>query len=151
MQHAEILMLHEIPQLSINDQCNNIRVTGIVCHINRLDHHCIIQHKNVRLHVDTSILESTEVVVNDLCQIFGRLKPDKRQATMALSDGKSKIELLPYKLDATLIRKVDELDQELFEQALLAKREFLKRSNENAAQSSASCGLVASTNTMDTT
>ncbi len=99
-----------------------VRVTGYVAevdHSNPEKQMVRIVHDNASLWVDIALVVATDLTTDALVQFIGQINPAAHNTG---AGGKGVI------LSAKVYRNVDGLDMKLYEEALIARREFLATS-----------------------
>ncbi|KAI9592397.1 telomere-capping, CST complex subunit-domain-containing protein [Syncephalis fuscata] len=97
-----------------------LRVTGRLVDYNVQQSEALIEDNKVQLVIDTSILSVFEHRINGVYQFMGQLVP----TTTATTHYDSSNLLMSHRLQATLVREVNELDIQLYRGAvdLIRKR-----------------------------
>jgi len=101
-----------------------VRVTGTATSVNTSTNIVEITHDNVLLNVDISLIDIGTLKLDTLVQFIGEIHSRNMDGIMNQVQAKSmqKNQLL---LSARIFRVVEGLDMRLFEETLLARRDFL--------------------------
>ena len=94
-----------------------VRVTGYVSSVDTISNFVEIIHDDDSLGVDISLVDTGSLKIDNLVQFIGEIKPS--------SQGQEQGKERRIYLAAKIFRAVDGLDMRLYEEALLARREFL--------------------------
>lgn len=128
MQSGEIVLLKELP-LDRHVLNKSLRVTGHVTLLDFANHACQLEHAGSVLWVDIARVDTAnvELRVSSLVQFIGEV----RKVSDVGGDFSVPAEYgkVPFYLLAKVARVVDGLDMTLYEQALLARRAFLRLSS----------------------
>jgi hypothetical protein len=125
--HAEIVLLRELHEESIIRKANRInsntpefhkdyvRVTGEVTFIDAGARFCQLVRGRHDVFINLESVDMRGIQVGSMCQFFGTIVVDRA----------SHVGTYPFHVVATIARVVDDLDLDLFEQALIKRRSFL--------------------------
>lgn len=125
MQAGEIVLLKEL-QHDRHVVGKYLRVTGNVTMIDFVRRVCQIEHTDHILWVDLTLIDLAVLELKEatLVQFIGEIRnADERGTPIAPADNSR----VPFYLQAKVARVVDGLDMTLYEQALMSRRDFLKR------------------------
>jgi len=123
---GEIVLLKELYSDS-NVVGKYVRVTGTATSVNTMTNIVEIAHDNVLLNVDVSLVDIGTLKLDTLVQFIGEIHSRSDGITYQedLRNGKQAIQNNQLLLSARIFRVVEGLDLRLFEEILLARRDFL--------------------------
>jgi len=116
-------MLHELFALPLEAQLKSFRLTGWVDNLDIERRSCTIQHNENILLVDLSLIDLSIPQTGGLCQVLGEIKSVRTTEPKEHGGSRAAGELC---LAASIMRMVEGLDLNLFERALIARRQFLQ-------------------------
>jgi hypothetical protein len=138
MQHAEIVMLQELHEGSIIRSSSpqsiptfshcTVRVTGSIGGIDVTNRFCQLLHGNFDVIVDLTIVDCSfkDFKVDAICQFIGQLVTGSERVFPGYDEAPP-----PFYLSGRLLRIVNDLDIDLYEQALIKRRLFLRHISDN--------------------
>ena len=125
---GEIVLLRELYE-DVNVVGKTIRITGFVRHIDVSMGIICIEHNGHSAYIDTSLVPASSVALESLVQFIGEIKPAREHPFFAGNTSDS-----DFYMKAKVLRVVDGLDLTLYEESLLARRDFLQNQNRGAVK-----------------
>lgn len=128
MQSGEIVLLKEL-QHDRHVIGKYLRVTGSVTMLDFARRVCQIEHTDHVVWVDLTLIDLAALGLKEasLVQFIGEIRnADERSTPIGPTDNGR----IPFYLQAKVARVVDGLDMTLYEQALMSRRDFLKRGDQ---------------------
>eukprot|EP01038_Epipyxis_sp_PR26KG_P014353 gene14353-19250_t len=117
---GDVVMLNEV-----RFDSGYIRVTGQVDYIDAIARFCVISHRgrSEQLLVDLSKVDFSELRIDSMCQFIGDVKPTAEIKKTPIHGLTSSL----FYLDTKILRIVNGLDLNLFEQATMIRRDYLNK------------------------
>ena len=117
---AEIVLLRELHE-DANVFHKSLRVTGFMRQMDISQGICRIEHDSHSVFVDTALVPASSVALESLVQFIGEIKPAREHPFFASNTSEG-----DFYMKAKILRMVDGLDLTLYEESLLARRDFLQ-------------------------
>ena len=125
---GEIVLLRELHE-DANVFHKSLRVTGFMRQMDISQGICRIEHDGHSVFVDTSLVPASSVALESLVQFIGEIKPAREHPFFSGNTSDS-----DFYMKAKVLRVVDGLDLTLYEESLLARRDFLQNQNRRAVK-----------------